>query len=76
MLETEFLPELSAKDLRQIQKDFDQELEILEKEHADYQSLSPEAKESFLASLHYTFYLTKRLAKKKFTPKKYRYWEK
>lgn len=72
--EPEFLPELNDKDLRSIQKAFDKEKKRLENED-DFQSLSVEAKESLLASIQYTMYLAKRMAKKKFTPKKYRYWE-
>lgn len=73
---TGFLPELTTKDIRILQKEFDKEVKLFDKEHADFQSLSVEDKECFLASLHFTFHLSKRIAKKKFTPKKYRYWEK
>ena len=69
-----FLPELTAKDIREVQKEFDQEMSH-EKQSADFQSLDVETQEAIIASLHHTYFFSKRLAKKKFTPKKYRYWE-
>lgn len=73
--EMEFLPKLNKRDLRSIQKAFKEKKMRLENENADFQSLSVEDKECLLSSIHRNMYLTKRLAKKKFTPKKYRYWE-
>ncbi|MBP1917166.1 hypothetical protein [Lederbergia galactosidilytica] len=69
-----FLPELTAKDIREVQKEFDQEMSR-EKQSADFQSLDVETQEAIISSLHLTYFFSKRLAKKKFTPKKYRYWE-
>lgn len=70
-----FLPPLTKKDLKVLQKEFDQKLKTLRISRLDFQSLSVEDQEIITASLHRTFYLSKRMAKKKFTPKKYRYWE-
>ncbi len=70
-----FLPELTAKDIRSTQKEFDREVKRLEKESEGYETVDIDTKEAIIASLHFTYFYSKRLAKKKFTPKKYRYWE-
>jgi hypothetical protein len=69
--DTEFLPLLTEKDIREIKKCFEKEVLRIHSKT----DLCVEAKESLLCSLHFSIYLSKRMAKKKFTPKKYRYWE-
>lgn len=67
----EFLPPLTRKDLRQIERIFEEDVQQINS-HTD---LDVESKEAILCSIHLCLYESKRMAKKKFTPKKYRYWE-
>ncbi|MES1045321.1 helix-turn-helix transcriptional regulator [Bacillus sp. Gen3] len=73
------LPELNDKDEKDIAKDLERIINNLEHEngysHFDGQSiddLDQEDKELLIASLENSIRMAKRLAKQKFTPKKYR----
>ncbi|MCR1932601.1 helix-turn-helix domain-containing protein [Enterococcus gallinarum] len=69
--------ELTEKDERDIQRQLEQIVEDLSNAEAiafskDSEELSPEARAAVLASLEESLRIGKTLAKKKFTPKKYR----
>jgi transcriptional regulator with XRE-family HTH domain len=73
------LPELTAKDERDITKDLEKIINSLENKdgysHFDGQTIEDideEDKELLIASLENSLRLAKRIAKQKFTPKKYR----
>jgi len=73
------LPELNAKDERDIKKDLDNMIKNLNSENGysqfDGQTLEDmdeEDRELLIASLENSMRLAKRIAKQKFTPKKYR----
>lgn len=76
---TDKLPELTEKDERDIAKDLEKIIKNLESENGyaqfDGQTLEDmdeEDKELLIASLENSMRLAKRLAKQKFTPKKYK----
>lgn len=69
--------DLSEKDQKDIQKQLEQIVEDMSKADSiafskDSEELTPEAKAAVLASLEESLRIGKTLAKKKFTPKKYR----
>ena len=71
------LPELTARDERDIKKHLDKALENLENDEAlmfdgEPVEMDKETKELLKASLENSIRLAKTLAKKKYTPKKYR----
>lgn len=73
------LPELSAKDERDIAKDLEAMINSLESRNGlasfdghTVDELDEEDRELLIASLEQSMRLAKRLAKQKFTPKKYR----
>ncbi|MGG4039939.1 helix-turn-helix domain-containing protein [Heyndrickxia ginsengihumi] len=74
------LPELTAKDERDIKKDLEKIINGLEGNDGGYsqfdgqsiEDMDEEDKELLIASLENSMRLAKRLAKKKFTPKKYK----
>jgi hypothetical protein len=72
-------PELTAKDERDIQRELEKMIEGLESNNAyaafdgeTMDEMDEEDKELLIASLENSLRLAKRLAKQKFTPKKYR----
>ncbi|MBU8908475.1 immunity repressor protein [Desertibacillus haloalkaliphilus] len=67
--EHECLPELTKKDMRDIQRKFDTEKKRLE-EDKDFYTEDVETQKLFLASFYDSLCLAKRLSKKKFTPNK------
>ncbi|CEG25966.1 helix-turn-helix domain-containing protein [Bacillus sp. B-jedd] len=76
---TSSLPELSAKDKKDIAKDLEKIIQSLESKdgysHFDGQTiddLDEEDRELLIASLETSMKLAKQIAKRKFTPKKYR----
>lgn len=73
------LPELTAKDERDIAKDLEEMLNNLNSEDGyaafdgrSMEDMDEEDKELLIASLENSLRLAKRMAKQKFTPKKYR----
>lgn len=73
--ETNILPELNKKDERDIAKKLENILKSMESDTAlsfDGEPMDDETKELVRAAIESNLILTKKLAKKKFTPKKYR----
>jgi transcriptional regulator with XRE-family HTH domain len=75
----EFNPELSSKDEKDIQKELQKMIEGLESKKGyaafdgqDFDEMDEEDRELLISSLENSLRLAKRLAKQKFTPKKYR----